>query len=219
MTNRCSINCAHLPQMYCYDCVQQCERIVNYVHVLKCAWQNVVRVLINFIKNLKPEFPNYSKHCKLNSCYSFVGAFHTFRKIEEFVWKQLVISLWRITITMWSHYKKFGLNTIFKWFEKLRKNFYHSHIISTGNDFLIICFDFVFIQQIKFPFSIMIVWCSWSDSYWITCIYSGVFGSGLCVLSKYPIVSTLFHAWSVNGYVHRVHHGNDYLIYYHQTIL
>lgn len=38
--------------------------------------------------------------------------------------------------------------------------------------------------------------------------FSGVFGSGLCVLSKYPIVSTLFHAWSVNGYVHRIQHGD-----------
>lgn len=39
-------------------------------------------------------------------------------------------------------------------------------------------------------------------------IFSGVFGSGLCVLSKYPIVTTLFHAWSVNGYVHRIQHGD-----------
>lgn len=39
-------------------------------------------------------------------------------------------------------------------------------------------------------------------------IFSGVFGSGLCVLSKHPIVTTLFHAWSVNGYVHRIQHGD-----------
>ncbi|GAB0092385.1 Putative neutral sphingomyelinase [Sergentomyia squamirostris] len=38
--------------------------------------------------------------------------------------------------------------------------------------------------------------------------YSGVVGSGLCVLSKYPIVSAFFHAWSVNGYVHRIQHGD-----------
>lgn len=37
---------------------------------------------------------------------------------------------------------------------------------------------------------------------------SGVFGSGLCILSKHPILMTLFHAWSVNGYVHRIHHGD-----------
>lgn len=38
--------------------------------------------------------------------------------------------------------------------------------------------------------------------------YSGVVGSGLALLSKYPIVSTFFHAWSVNGYVHRIQHGD-----------
>lgn len=38
--------------------------------------------------------------------------------------------------------------------------------------------------------------------------YSGVVGSGLALLSKYPIVSALFHAWSVNGYVHRIQHGD-----------
>lgn len=39
-------------------------------------------------------------------------------------------------------------------------------------------------------------------------IYSGVAGSGLCILSKHPIVTTLFHSWSVNGYVHRITHGD-----------
>lgn len=42
----------------------------------------------------------------------------------------------------------------------------------------------------------------------ISLIYSGVFGSGLCVFSKHPIVTTLFHSWSVNGYVHRIQHGD-----------
>lgn len=43
--------------------------------------------------------------------------------------------------------------------------------------------------------------------------FSGVFGSGLCVLSKYPIISTLFHSWSVNGYVHRLQHGKSYTLF------
>lgn len=42
--------------------------------------------------------------------------------------------------------------------------------------------------------------------YYANC--SGVYGSGLCILSKYPIALTLFHAWSVNGYVHRIQHGD-----------
>uniref|UniRef100_A0A2M4AND1 sphingomyelin phosphodiesterase n=2 Tax=Anopheles triannulatus TaxID=58253 RepID=A0A2M4AND1_9DIPT len=38
--------------------------------------------------------------------------------------------------------------------------------------------------------------------------YSGVVGSGLAILSRYPIVSAFFHAWSVNGYIHRIQHGD-----------
>ena len=39
-------------------------------------------------------------------------------------------------------------------------------------------------------------------------IFSGVAGSGLCVFSRFPIISVFFHAWSVNGYVHRIQHGD-----------
>uniref|UniRef100_T1PIX0 sphingomyelin phosphodiesterase n=1 Tax=Musca domestica TaxID=7370 RepID=T1PIX0_MUSDO len=38
--------------------------------------------------------------------------------------------------------------------------------------------------------------------------YSGVIGAGLLVLSKFPIVSTLFHSWTVNGYCHRIQHAD-----------
>ncbi|XP_053957211.1 putative neutral sphingomyelinase [Anastrepha ludens] len=38
--------------------------------------------------------------------------------------------------------------------------------------------------------------------------YSGVIGSGLLVLSKYPILSSFFHPWSVNGYFHRIQHAD-----------
>ncbi|XP_013113184.1 putative neutral sphingomyelinase [Stomoxys calcitrans] len=38
--------------------------------------------------------------------------------------------------------------------------------------------------------------------------YSGVIGAGLLVLSKYPIVTTLFHSWTVNGYCHRIQHAD-----------
>lgn len=33
-------------------------------------------------------------------------------------------------------------------------------------------------------------------------------GSGVCILSKYPIREALFHQWSVNGYVHKIQHGD-----------
>ncbi|XP_051176824.1 putative neutral sphingomyelinase isoform X2 [Leptopilina boulardi] len=38
--------------------------------------------------------------------------------------------------------------------------------------------------------------------------YSGVVGSGVCVFSRYPILDVMFHRWSVNGYVHKIHHGD-----------
>ncbi|KAJ8945085.1 hypothetical protein NQ318_005265 [Aromia moschata] len=38
--------------------------------------------------------------------------------------------------------------------------------------------------------------------------YSGVTGSGVCILSRHPIQETFFHQWSVNGYIHKLHHGD-----------
>ncbi|XP_067000528.2 putative neutral sphingomyelinase isoform X2 [Anabrus simplex] len=38
--------------------------------------------------------------------------------------------------------------------------------------------------------------------------YSGVLGSGLCVFSKFPFSDVFFHQWPVNGYVHKVQHGD-----------
>ncbi|XP_069678319.1 putative neutral sphingomyelinase isoform X2 [Periplaneta americana] len=38
--------------------------------------------------------------------------------------------------------------------------------------------------------------------------YSGVFGSGVCIFSKYVIEDTFFHQWPVNGYIHKLHHGD-----------
>ncbi|XP_011298376.1 putative neutral sphingomyelinase [Fopius arisanus] len=38
--------------------------------------------------------------------------------------------------------------------------------------------------------------------------YSGVLGSGICLLSRYPIEDVMFHKWALNGYVHKIHHGD-----------
>ncbi|XP_077294711.1 neutral sphingomyelinase [Arctopsyche grandis] len=38
--------------------------------------------------------------------------------------------------------------------------------------------------------------------------YSGVCGSGLCILSRWPIEEVFFHAWPLNGYIHMIHHGD-----------
>ncbi|KAL3283099.1 hypothetical protein HHI36_006258 [Cryptolaemus montrouzieri] len=38
--------------------------------------------------------------------------------------------------------------------------------------------------------------------------YSGSLGSGICMFSKYPIIDVYFHQWAVNGYIHKIHHGD-----------
>ncbi|KOC66175.1 Putative neutral sphingomyelinase [Habropoda laboriosa] len=38
--------------------------------------------------------------------------------------------------------------------------------------------------------------------------YSGVVGSGVCILSRFPIKDVMFHKWPLNGYVHKIHHGD-----------
>ncbi|CAK9809840.1 Putative neutral sphingomyelinase [Anthophora quadrimaculata] len=38
--------------------------------------------------------------------------------------------------------------------------------------------------------------------------YSGVVGSGICILSKFRIKNVMFHKWPLNGYVHKIHHGD-----------
>lgn len=38
--------------------------------------------------------------------------------------------------------------------------------------------------------------------------YSGVLGSGVCIFSRYAIENVFFHQWPLNGYAHKVHHGD-----------
>nr|XP_023030149.1 putative neutral sphingomyelinase [Leptinotarsa decemlineata] len=38
--------------------------------------------------------------------------------------------------------------------------------------------------------------------------YSGVTGSGVCILSRHRFEETFFHQWSLNGYIHKLHHGD-----------
>ncbi|KAK6023553.1 endonuclease/exonuclease/phosphatase family protein [Ostertagia ostertagi] len=38
--------------------------------------------------------------------------------------------------------------------------------------------------------------------------HSGFTGSGVCVFSRYPIVSTLTHRYSLNGFAHHIHRGD-----------
>ncbi|XP_015185869.1 PREDICTED: putative neutral sphingomyelinase isoform X1 [Polistes dominula] len=38
--------------------------------------------------------------------------------------------------------------------------------------------------------------------------HSGVLGSGICIFSKYCIEDVMFHRWPLNGYFHKIHHGD-----------
>ncbi|OXU23225.1 hypothetical protein TSAR_014811 [Trichomalopsis sarcophagae] len=38
--------------------------------------------------------------------------------------------------------------------------------------------------------------------------FSGVVGSGICIFSRYCIGDVMFHKWPLNGYVHKIHHGD-----------
>ena len=38
--------------------------------------------------------------------------------------------------------------------------------------------------------------------------FSGMFGSGLCMFSKFPILETFQRNYSLNGYAHRIVHGD-----------
>ncbi|MCP9259023.1 hypothetical protein DINM_002005 [Dirofilaria immitis] len=38
--------------------------------------------------------------------------------------------------------------------------------------------------------------------------HSGFTGSGICVFSRYPIVSTLMHRFTLNGFAHHIHRGD-----------
>nr|CAD7573990.1 unnamed protein product [Timema californicum] len=42
---------------------------------------------------------------------------------------------------------------------------------------------------------------------WVNSVF-GVLGSGVCVLSKFPIEDVFFHQWPVNGYIHKIQHGD-----------
>ena len=38
--------------------------------------------------------------------------------------------------------------------------------------------------------------------------YCGIFGSGLCLFSKFPIIDVFFYQWPLNGYVHKIQHAD-----------
>lgn len=97
---------------------------------------------------------------------------------------------------MLSVYKKCGVSRISSSFKEMLNQNYPILITFTGTPVI----NFSLICPIYLYFCLV----------WFFCCWSGVMGSGLCVFSKWPILDVLFHKWQVNGYVHKVLHGDWY---------
>lgn len=39
-------------------------------------------------------------------------------------------------------------------------------------------------------------------------LLSGMLGSGMCIMSRYPIIDIHYHSFILNGYLHMVMHGD-----------
>lgn len=70
-------------------------------------------------------------------------------------------------------------------------------------------YDFVFLQEVwvedDFKLIAQKVVGNLPHSHYF---HSGVIGGGICVFSKAQIIDVFFHAWSLNGYIHKVQHGD-----------
>lgn len=72
-------------------------------------------------------------------------------------------------------------------------------------------FDFVFLQEVWAESDYQLI----ADKTKVTYpfhhyFHSGVIGAGICVFSKSKITDVFFHRWSLNGYIHNIHHGDWY---------
>nr|CAG4640624.1 EOG090X00X3 [Eulimnadia texana] len=70
-------------------------------------------------------------------------------------------------------------------------------------------YDFVFLQEVwvksDYEFIAKQVSSVLPYSYYF---HSGVINGGICVFSKAPFIDTFFHQWSLNGYFHKIQHGD-----------
>lgn len=67
----------------------------------------------------------------------------------------------------------------------------------------IISFYFCYCQLIR------LIWIDIKHSIQsLKSLYSGAIGSGLCMFSKYQILETFYHNFPLNGYAHKIHHGD-----------
>lgn len=50
--------------------------------------------------------------------------------------------------------------------------------------------------------------CDFSTTHFIQFSCSGVFGSGVCVFSRYPIIDAYFYRYTLNGYMYKITHAD-----------
>lgn len=70
-------------------------------------------------------------------------------------------------------------------------------------------YDFVFLQEVwveeDFKLIAKVVAKVLPYSHYF---HSGVIGGGICIFSSAPIVDVFFQAWSLNGHMHKIQHGD-----------
>ena len=73
--------------------------------------------------------------------------------------------------------------------------------------------NFLVIPEKEF---IHVIKCDGIASSWISYIsfcvefFRGVMGSGLCIFSRHPILSTFEHMYTLKGFAHKIFHGDWY---------
>ncbi|KAK4005005.1 Neutral sphingomyelinase [Daphnia magna] len=82
-------------------------------------------------------------------------------------------------------------------------------IDAIGNHLQSGCYDFVFLQEVWVEEDFQLIANKVANvmphSHYF---HSGVIGGGICILSKAKIIDVFFHAWSLNGYIHKIQHGD-----------
>ncbi|XP_047121711.1 putative neutral sphingomyelinase [Schistocerca piceifrons] len=85
----------------------------------------------------------------------------------------------------------------------------HERITALADHLATCDYDFVCLQELWSEYDYHFIKEKTVDSLpYSHYFHSGVLGSGLCVLSRFPIEDVFFHQWPMNGYMHKLQHGD-----------
>ncbi|XP_049938855.1 uncharacterized protein LOC126413006 [Schistocerca serialis cubense] len=85
----------------------------------------------------------------------------------------------------------------------------HERITALADHLATCDYDFVCLQELWSEYDYHFIKGKTVDSLpYSHYFHSGVLGSGLCVLSRFPIEDVFFHQWPMNGYMHKLQHGD-----------